>query len=42
MANGDGVIGHVEIDGFPVIYRYVDAPPTDDKRARLPWLTVIA
>lgn len=42
MEEARGVIGHVEQDGFPVLYRYVDAAPSDEKRARMPWLTVIA
>jgi hypothetical protein len=42
VANGQGVIGRVEVDGFPVLYRYVDEPPSDEQRAELPWLTVIA
>lgn len=37
-----GMIGRVMIDGFPVIYKYVDEPPRDETRARYPWLTVIA
>ena len=37
-----GVIGHVEQDGLPVLYRYIDEAPSDEKRAQLPWLTVIA
>lgn len=37
-----GVIGHVEVNGFPVLYRYIDQEPTPQKRAELPWLTVIA
>jgi len=36
------VIGHVEEDGYPVLYRYLDEAPSDEKRAELPWLTVIA
>lgn len=37
-----GIIGRVMIDGFPVIYKLVDAPPSKDMKARYPWLTVIA
>jgi len=37
-----GIIGRVLIDGFPVIYKLVDAPPPEDTKARYPWLTVIA
>lgn len=37
-----GIIGRVMIDGFPVIYKLVDASPSEDTKARYPWLTVIA
>jgi len=37
-----GIIGRVMIDGYPVIYKLVDEPPSDDARAKHPWLTVIA
>jgi hypothetical protein len=42
VADAQGVIGHVEVDGFPVLYRYIDETPSDEKRAQLPWLTVVA
>ena len=34
-----GIIGRVMIDGFPVIYKLVDESPSDNTRARFPWLT---
>lgn len=37
-----GIIGRLMIDGVPVIYKLVDESPSDDTRARYPWLTVIA
>lgn len=40
--DGRGIIGRVMIEGFPVIYRLIDEPPSDRARARYPWLAVIA
>jgi hypothetical protein len=37
-----GIIGRVMIDGFPVIYKFVDESPSDETRVKYPWLTVIA
>ena len=37
-----GVIGRDWEDEHPVIYRFVNEPPSHEKMASLPWLTVIA
>ena len=42
MSEAQGVIATVEVDGLPVIYRYVDEDPSDERRERLQWLTVIS
>lgn len=42
MADAQGVIATVTVDGYPVIYRYVDEAPTRERRAAMPWLTVIS
>ena len=42
MADAQGVIATVEVDGFPVIYRYVDEDPSAERREQLQWLTVIS
>ena len=42
MADGQIVLGAVEEDGLPVIWRYVDRSPTAEERERTPWLTVIS
>ena len=42
MAEGQGVIGTVEEDGRPVIWRFLDVTPSDEQRQQLQWLTVIS
>jgi len=37
-----GVIGRSYKDGLPVIWKFVNKAPTSQKRAALPWLTVIS
>jgi hypothetical protein len=37
-----GVIGRSYKDGLPVIWKFVNEAPTSQKRAALPWLTVIS
>ena len=42
MVEGQIVLGTVEEDGLPVIWRYVDRSPSVEERERLQWLTVIS
>ena len=42
MADGQGVIGKVEEDGLPVIWRFIDRTPSPEEREQLQWLTVIS
>jgi hypothetical protein len=42
MAEGQGVLGTVEEDGLPVIWRFLDVTPTDEQREQLQWLTIIS
>ena len=37
-----GVIGRSHKDGLPVIWKFISEAPTSQKRAALPWLTVIS
>lgn len=37
-----GVIGRAFEDEMPVIYKFVNEPPTDARKHSLPWLTVIS
>jgi len=37
-----GVIGEIEEDGLPVVFKFVDLLPPEETRARLGWLTVIS
>src|SRR5690242_20399122 len=37
-----GVIGETYSDGFPIIWKFVNQPPTDQRKQALPWLTVIS
>jgi len=41
--NGEekGIIGEVEEDGFPVVFKFVDELPSEETRGRFGWLTVI-
>jgi Family of unknown function (DUF695) len=37
-----GLVGRSYEDGMPVIWRFVNEPPTIQKRKALPWLTIIS
>ena len=37
-----GIIGRSQEDGKPVIWRFVNEAPSDERRERLPWLAIIA
>ena len=41
MTDATGVIAQGEEDGLPVLYRYIDETPSDERRQQLQWLTVI-
>ena len=42
MTEGQGVLGTVEEDGLPVIWRFLDVTPSDKQREQLQWLTIIS
>ena len=37
-----GVIGRTYADGLPIVWRFENRRPMDEKRKQLPWLTVIS
>src|SRR5262245_25018585 len=37
-----GIIGEIEEDGLPVVFKFVDEAPSSETRDRFRWLTVIS
>ena len=42
MAEGQSLIGSIEEDGLPVIWRFIDRTPSPQEREQLQWLTIIS